>query len=108
MDIVSHPAYGAYLEVTLVNPFLQSRKNFGKFPKTEDISFEEFLKRIEKNEVEDPNNVRTLSQREYQDKLVNIQYGGNSDYQNQMYAFLEKAYSLGMLDRNGILINRKA
>ncbi|MCY9508913.1 hypothetical protein M5W68_05895 [Paenibacillus larvae] len=108
MDITfQNPAYAAYLDVTLVNDFINNRENFGKGPQNT-MSFEEFLKRIEKNEVVDPGNVRPLSQREYQDKLINIQYGGNSKFQNQEYAFIERAYSLGMSDLNGVLINSKA
>ena len=68
------------------------------------ISFAEFMKAVQENRVVNPRYARALPEHEVRSSRLNAQLNGNVSFENQKLGMIEKAYSLGMIGPDGVLL----
>ena len=100
------PEFAAYTKVTLVNRFLTYGGDMGisKYGHHDGISFPEFMNAVQENRVVNPRYARALPEHEVRSSRLNAQLNGNVSFENQKLGMIEKAYSLGMIGPDVVLL----
>jgi hypothetical protein len=97
--------YAAYTKATLVNRFLAYGGNMGigQYGHRDEVTFEQFMRMIENNQVINAKFARPLPSNEIQQSRINAQFNGNVQFENARLNILQKAYELGMIGFDGVL-----
>jgi len=97
--------YAAYTKATLVNRFLAYGGNMGigQYGNRDKVTFEQFMRMIENNQVVNATLARPLPSHEVQHSRINAQFNGNAQFENAKLNILKKAYELGMIGFDGVL-----
>lgn len=97
------PEYAAYTKLTLVNRVQREVNGYGHDTK-KSITFESFLEAIKKEQILNHDYARNISLDEVKNNAIYSRNAGDLFTQNR-FSTLEKAYELGLVDANGILIS---
>jgi len=68
------------------------------------MSFEDFMKAIQSNEVANPEYARKLPQHEILHSRTNALYNGNCAFERAKLDIVAKAYELGLVVPDGLLL----
>lgn len=101
------PEFAAFTKLTVVNHVLGQ---LGILPASNQqgrtsMSFQDFMEAIQKNEVVNPGYARKLPQHEIRHSHFNAHYNGNHAFERTRLDIIAKAYELGMVDANGLLLS---
>ena len=97
--------FAAYTKVTLVNRFraYAGEMGIGKYGNRDTVSFDEFMRRIDRGKVIHAKYARGIPSHEIQDSRTNARFNGNPQFENAKLSVLKKAYELGMIGFDGVL-----
>lgn len=101
------PEFAAYTKTTLVNRFKAYGGDMGvsKYGGQNKVSFDDFMKAIQNNRVINHSYSRNAPYDEIQHSRINAQYNGNYEFEHIKMNIVEKAYELGMVGFDGVLLS---
>jgi hypothetical protein len=97
------PEYYAYMRVTSDKWLLSG--GMGPPPPPPRISFDEFVKTINEDKVVDPGYARAIPQAQRQIFEGSARSNGAYAFESQALSMVEKAYKLGLVDHNDLLVS---
>ncbi len=100
------PEFAAYTKMTVVNRFKSYGGEMGvrTHGNVNKVSFEEFMRAIQSERVMNAGFSRKLPNHEIQHSRVNAQYNGNYQFEHRKMSVIEKAYELGIVGYDGVLL----
>jgi hypothetical protein len=96
--------YAAYTHLVIANR-VQSQVNGNTVSRKDSMTFEQFMKAIQENRVVNEQFDRPLSTQEIRNNQIYMQHNGSDPFARQRFAMITRAYVLGLVDRNGVLIS---
>jgi hypothetical protein len=96
--------YAAYTKLVIANR-VQSQVNGNGYGDQKSMSFEQFMEAIRKDQVVHRRYARPVSAEEIRNNQIYEQNNGADGFARQRFATIAKAYELGLVDRNGILLS---
>lgn len=104
IEFMNTPEYTAYTKLTLVNR-IENRERTGRESTKESISFDQFLNALKNNKVVNDKYARHVDPFEIVDNQINERMNGNFQQASDSLSIIEKAYEIGLADRDGILVS---
>ncbi|MEX1030031.1 MAG: hypothetical protein WDZ91_08310 [Paenibacillaceae bacterium] len=100
------PEFAAYTKATLVNRFKAYGGDMGitTHGNRDRVSFDTFMKAIQKDQVINQKYSRDIPNYEIQSSGINAKLNGNYEFENKKMSIVERAYELGMIGYDGVLI----
>jgi hypothetical protein len=95
--------FAAYTKLVIANR-VQSEVNGHGYGNKKSMSFEQFMEAIRQDQVVNRNYARPVSEEEARNNQIYEQNNGADSFSRQRYATIARAYELGLVDRNGILV----
>ncbi len=105
IDIRQYQAeFAAYTKLTVANR-VQAEIWGQRVPDRPTMSFAEFLHALKDDEIVDPNYAREVPAFEMRSSAVNARMNGNPSFETRKFDIIQKAYELGLVDYQGILLS---
>jgi len=95
--------YAAYTHLVIANR-VQSRVNGNSVIPKDSMTFEQFMEAIQENQVVNDKYDRPISAQELRNNQIYMQHNGYDPFARQRFDMIVRAYELGLVDENGILI----
>lgn len=105
---LNSPTYDAYIFLNVIRPLQKAiqtdgnLKNFSKYQS--DTDYNEFKTALEKNEIIHPEDIRTVDRDAKIHTRLNRSSSGKIPFYNSVDSIIDKAYRLGMIDKQGKLL----
>jgi hypothetical protein len=96
--------YAAYTKLVIANR-LQNQVNGNGYGNKKSINFEQFMEAIRKGQVVNHNYARPVSLEEVRNNQIYEQNNGADSFTRQRFFTIARAYELGLVDSNGILVS---
>ncbi|CAM2916019.1 hypothetical protein PASE110613_07385 [Paenibacillus sediminis] len=96
--------YAAYTKLVIANR-VQSQVTGNGYDNKESMSFEQFMDAIHKDQAVNHNYTRPVSAEEVRNNQIYEQHNGTDCFARQRFLTISRAYELGLVDSNGILIS---
>lgn len=97
------PEFAAYTKLSLVNRVQNQVLGHDSGARKSSMNFQQFMEAIRKDQEVNHAYARSVSPEEATNNRIYEQNHGSSDFADRRYATIEKAYELGLVDRNGML-----
>ena len=75
----------------------------GQYGNRDKVSFDEFIRMIDRGKAIHDKYARGIPSHEIQDSRTNARFNGNPQFENAKLSVLKKAYELGMIGFDGVL-----
>lgn len=99
--------YAAYTKLTLVNRFVKKQIWGQHVSDHKPMSFTDFLEAIKNKDIVNEEFARSVDAYEIRNSEVNAKRNNNPYFEMQKFKAIQKAYELGLVDINGILLSEK-
>lgn len=96
--------YAAYTHLVIANR-VQNRVNGNEINRKDSMTFDQFMAAIETNRVVNEWYGRPISGQEARNNQIYMQSNGFDPFARQRFDTIVRAYELGLVDGNGILIS---
>lgn len=99
--------YAAYTKLTLVNRFVKKQIWGKSITDHKSMSFTDFLEAMKKTDIINEGYARPVDAYEIRNRAVNEKRNNNHYFEMQKFHAIQKAYELGLVDIDGILLSKK-